>query len=100
MPELPEVETVLQALKPHLIGDKFTSIESYVMKLRAPIDLSDRPELINQAITRLYRRAKYIILGFENNYGLIIHLGMTGSWRLESTARERKKLKEPMKKYL
>ena len=91
MPELPEVETVLQALKPHLVNDKFTAIETYISKLRVPLELGDRPELINQTITNLYRRAKYIILEFENNYGLIIHLGMTGSFRLESTSIERQK---------
>lgn len=91
MPELPEVETVLQALKPHLLNDEFTSIQTYVSKLRTPFDLCNRTELINQPITDLYRRAKYIIIEFANNYGLIIHLGMTGSWRLESTSIERQK---------
>jgi len=91
MPELPEVETVLQALKPHLENDKFTSINTYISKLRTPLELSDRTELINQKITNLYRRAKYIILKLENGFGLIIHLGMTGSWRLESTSIERQK---------
>lgn len=91
MPELPEVETVLQALKPHLVKNKFTAIHTYINKLRTPLELSDRPELINQAITNLSRRAKYLILELENNYGLIMHLGMTGSWRLESTSSERQK---------
>jgi formamidopyrimidine-DNA glycosylase len=91
MPELPEVETVLQALKPHLLNDKFAAIGTHVSKLRTPLDLCDRPELINQSITNLSRRAKYIIIEFANNYGLIIHLGMTGSWRLESTSIERQK---------
>ena len=91
MPELPEVETVLQALKPHLVNDKFTSIETYISKLRTPLDLVDSPQLLNQTITNLTRRAKYIILELENNYGLIFHLGMTGSWRLESTSVERQK---------
>jgi formamidopyrimidine-DNA glycosylase len=91
MPELPEVETVLQALKPHLVNDKFISIQTYKTKLRTPLELSDRPELINKAITNLTRRAKYLILELENNYGLIIHLGMTGSWRLESTSLQRQK---------
>lgn len=91
MPELPEVETVRQALKPYLVNDKFTFIQTYVSKLRTPIDLCDRPELINQKITNLSRRAKYIIIDLENKYGLIIHLGMTGSWRLESPSLERQK---------
>lgn len=91
MPELPEVETVLQALKPHLVNDKFTAILTYKTKLRTPLEISDRPELINQTITNLTRRAKYLILELENNYGLIMHLGMTGSWRLESTSSHRQK---------
>jgi formamidopyrimidine-DNA glycosylase len=91
MPELPEVETVLRALKPHLINDRFTAIRTYVNKLRTPLDLADRPELLKQKITNLWRRAKYIILELENNYGLIMHLGMTGSWRLESPSIERQK---------
>jgi len=91
MPELPEVETVLQALKPHLVDNKFTSIKTYVPKLRGPLELEDRPELLNQSIVELYRRAKYMILTLANNYGLIIHLGMTGSFRLESTSLQRQK---------
>jgi formamidopyrimidine-DNA glycosylase len=91
MPELPEVETVLRALKPHLINDSFSAIETHVSKLRTPLDLAARPELLNQRITNLWRRAKYIILALENDLGLIMHLGMTGSWRLESPSVERQK---------
>jgi formamidopyrimidine-DNA glycosylase len=91
MPELPEVETVLRALKPHLINDSFTVIKTHVSKLRTPLDITDRPELLNQKITNLWRRAKYIILELENDYGLLMHLGMTGSWRLESPSIERQK---------
>jgi formamidopyrimidine-DNA glycosylase len=91
MPELPEVETVLRALKPHLINDSFTAIKTYVGKLRTPLDIADRPELLHQKITNLWRRAKYIILELENDYGLLMHLGMTGSWRLESPFIERLK---------
>ncbi len=91
VPELPEVETVMQALKPHLIGEKFTAINTYTSKLRTPLDIVDRPELLNQAIIKLWRRAKYIIIEFENNYKLIHHLGMTGSWRIESPSIQRQK---------
>ena len=91
MPELPEVETVLQALKPHLVGDSFSEINTHVSKLRTRLDLTDRPELLHQKITGLRRRAKYIILEMENGYKLIIHLGMTGSWRVESRSLERSK---------
>lgn len=91
MPELPEVETVLRALKPNLENDQFININTYVPKLRTVLDLEDRPELLNQKIIFLSRRAKYIILQFENGFGLILHLGMTGSWRLESSSIQRQK---------
>ncbi|RLD24300.1 MAG: DNA-formamidopyrimidine glycosylase [Bacteroidetes bacterium] len=91
MPELPEVETVLQALRPHLVNDKFTEINTYVNKLRSPLILSDVQGLLNQPIENLWRRAKYIVLKLKNGYGLIIHLGMTGSWRLESMSVDRQK---------
>lgn len=91
MPELPEVETVLRALKPNLENDQFVNIITYVPKLREVLDLDDRPEFLNQKITSLIRRAKYIILHLENGFGLILHLGMTGSWRLESTSIQRQK---------
>jgi len=91
VPELPEVETVMQALKSQLIGEKFTSINTYISKLRAPLDIVDRPELLKQPIIKLWRRAKYIIIELENNYKLINHLGMTGSWRLESPSLQRQK---------
>ena len=91
MPELPEVETVLRALKPNLENDQFININTYVPKLRTVLDLEDRSELLNQKIISLSRRAKYIILQFENGFGLILHLGMTGSWRLESSSIQRQK---------
>ena len=58
MPELPEVETVLRALKPNLENDQFININTYVPKLRTVLDLEDRPELLNQKIIFLSRRAK------------------------------------------
>jgi len=91
MPELPEVETVLQALKPHLLGEQIVCIVTYIDKLRTPLELSERLELLNSSITSLSRRAKYIILRLENHYGLLIHLGMTGSWRLETPSLHRQK---------
>ena len=78
MPELPEVQTVVNGIKDKLIGKKIIKFQKFTTKLRYPIDTK-----INQKITNLYvlnikRVAKYIIINLSNNYTLIIHLGMSG----------------------
>lgn len=78
MPELPEVETVKNMVKPLLEGATITSVKVMQPKLRWPIptDLADC--LVGQPINSIQRRAKYILFG--NPLGnMIIHLGMTGT---------------------
>lgn len=77
MPELPEVETIVNGLSPHLVGKKFSQVNIYQPLLRWPIPI-DLPEQIkNKPILSVNRRAKYILIGFERQY-LLIHLGMSG----------------------
>jgi formamidopyrimidine-DNA glycosylase len=80
MPELPEVETVRAGLHDVLVGNNLTVVSVYQSKLRYPVpgDLSDR--LAGQRIVSLARRAKYLLVAFEQ-HTVIIHLGMSGSLR-------------------
>ena len=77
MPELPEVETVVNAinksLKSMTIG-KFIIMNS---KLRWDINKNIPDVVKNKNIQNIYRRGKHIILRLDDGY-LIIHLGMTG----------------------
>ena len=83
MPELPEVETICKALSPHLINQKFLNCVVRNGSLRYQINEKIINNFIHQQkIKNIYRRAKYIILLFESNQGLCIHLGMTGSLRI------------------
>lgn len=93
MPELPEVETTKKSLEP-LLNQKVQAVRLYQSKLRWQIP-ADIDELEGYRLTKLNRRAKYLILDFEkatssfhkesvNGRGstqksLIIHLGMSGS---------------------
>lgn len=76
MPELPEVETTKNKIKPILIGQEITKIIAYVNKLRFPIT-EELTSLAGENVIDVYRRAKYIIIKLEKGY-LVIHLGMTG----------------------
>ena len=91
MPELPEVETVTKALRQNLLGAKFVDVQTHVEKLRYPLLLVLNRDFLHQPIIDIRRRAKYIVLEFGNNLALLMHLGMTGSFRLESSRSERRK---------
>ena len=78
MPELPEVETVVNGIKSKINNHKILRFEKYTSKLRYSIqkDLSSKIE--GCKVTNVFRRAKYIIINLSNNRSLIIHLGMSG----------------------
>ncbi len=85
MPELPEVETVANALRPHLVGRRITSAEVFIDKLRNTLDVHERTEIIGAKIRVVGRRAKYILVELDNCHAIVIHLGMSGSCRIESS---------------
>ena len=91
MPELPEVETVTRALKQTVEDRRLTRIEVYTDKLRYPVELSALEDHYPNHIRTIRRRAKYIIVELMNQQALLIHLGMTGSFRLESIKIDRRK---------
>ncbi len=89
MPELPEVETTLRGLQPHLIDRSITSIEIRQAKLRWPVS-AEILTLQQAKIITLSRRAKYILM-YTNKGNMIWHLGMSGSMRLLKEQQESSK---------
>jgi len=78
MPELPEVETVCQALKPVLEGQTLQKIQLNRPNLRYPFPDNLESNLIHQPISTVKRRAKYLLVEFRHGLTLIWHLGMSG----------------------
>jgi len=79
MPELPEVETTVNGIKPWLENKRIQKINVYNPSLRWAIP-DDLPEkYLTQKITSISRRAKYILIHLETKATLILHLGMSGS---------------------
>ncbi|MBA2476336.1 MAG: DNA-formamidopyrimidine glycosylase, partial [Actinobacteria bacterium] len=83
MPELPEVETVRASLEPALIGRRFERVEILDSRLVRP----DEPhevagELGGEVVASVERRGKYLVIRFESGRVLLVHLRMTGSFRL------------------
>ena len=77
MPELPEVETTVKGLKT-ILRKKIINVKIHTIKLRFKIPTSIKNILLNTKISNIRRIAKYIIIDLDNNYSLVIHLGMSG----------------------
>lgn len=80
MPELPEVETTLRGLEPHLIDRSITAISIKQPKLRWPVP-AEIMNLQHATIDKISRRAKYLLM-YTTRGNMIWHLGMSGSMRL------------------
>lgn len=77
MPELPEVETTLRGIKPHIEHQKIEQIVVRHHSLRWPIPQNIEKILKNQSIKNISRRGKYLLLQTEKGT-IILHLGMSG----------------------
>lgn len=78
MPELPEVETILNKLRPRILNATIARITTRRKDLRFPFPKNFATNLKGQKILKLSRRSKYLLLDLANHKTLIIHLGMTG----------------------
>ena len=79
MPELPEVEVVRRGLEPLLLGRRIADIESDGLPLRAPVPMTALGRWACGArVTRVGRRAKYLLWHLDNGALVLLHLGMTG----------------------
>ena len=82
MPELPEVETVRRGLQPAMEGSKIVKAEARRKDLRFPFQKDFVARLEGQTVTGLGRRAKYLLADLGSGDVLLMHLGMSGSFRL------------------
>jgi formamidopyrimidine-DNA glycosylase len=80
MPELPEVEVICRGIRSYLVGRTVIAIHCNGKRLRHPVPMEVmQRKMVNQVITTVERRAKFLQIGLEKGEMLIIHLGMTGN---------------------
>jgi formamidopyrimidine-DNA glycosylase len=82
MPELPEVETVRRGLEPAMVGARFDRVEQRRPDLRFPFPQNFQTRLIGRRVEALGRRAKYLLADLDDRHVLVMHLGMSGSFRI------------------
>src|SRR6185437_11273591 len=82
MPELPEVETVRRGLAPEMEGARFDKVEVNDRRLRWPIAKGFEQRITGTKVEGLGRRAKYLTADLSSGEVLLMHLGMSGSFRV------------------
>jgi formamidopyrimidine-DNA glycosylase len=82
MPELPEVETVRRGLAPAMEDARFVDVVAHRGDLRWPLPNDFVARLKGQKVVGLGRRAKYLLADLSSGDVLLMHLGMSGSFRV------------------
>jgi formamidopyrimidine-DNA glycosylase len=84
MPELPEVETVRRGLASAMEGEIVTRVTLNRPDLRFPFPPRFAERLQGRRILSVSRRAKYLMTELDDGLLLAMHLGMTGSFRVQA----------------
>jgi formamidopyrimidine-DNA glycosylase len=92
VPELPEVERVRQTLVPAMTGARFEHVALNRADLRQPFPRGFAKRLRAQTVLQLLRRGKYLLATLSSGDVLLLHLGMSGGFRVESTPAKRRRL--------
>lgn len=86
MPELPEVETVRLGLLPALEGVRIERLELRRPDLRFPFPERFAEKVSGRTVISLGRRAKYLLADLDDGAVVLMHLGMSGSFRIEEAS--------------
>jgi formamidopyrimidine-DNA glycosylase len=80
MPELPEVQTTVNNLKPKALNRAFVGVWSDWKKtIKKPANFFEfEKQIKNKKIKNVWRRAKNIIFDLTDGYSLLVHQKMTG----------------------
>ena len=96
MPELPEVEAVRRRLAPAMRGARIVRVELRRADLRRPFPTGFAARLQGRRIRAVGRRGKYLLLPLDSGDTLLMHLGMSGSFRIDRRGRRRARAAEPV----
>ena len=85
MPELPEVETIKEALKKSIGYSTINDVIINQNKLRAAIPDDFKEKVCGARIISYQRIAKYIVTNLSNGYSIVWHMGMSGRVKISDT---------------
>ncbi|WP_029608766.1 bifunctional DNA-formamidopyrimidine glycosylase/DNA-(apurinic or apyrimidinic site) lyase [Mycoplasma simbae] len=81
MPEMPEVATVVNLLRPKIVGQNIENVDVYNTKLIKNIDANSFiNSIVGSKIENIFNVGKYIVINLNNEMSIINHLRMTGKY--------------------
>jgi formamidopyrimidine-DNA glycosylase len=83
MPELPEVEAVRRQLEPAMRGARIEHVLLRRKDLRRPFPRAFASRLEGRRIRSVDRRGKYLLVALDSGDTVLMHLGMSGSFRID-----------------
>ncbi len=83
MPELPEVERTRRMLEPAMRGATIERVRLGRPDLRTPFPRGFEARLRGQTVADVARRGKYLLAILSSGDTLVMHLGMTGEFRID-----------------
>ncbi len=93
MPELPEVEIIKRGLQKYLIGHTIQGVQ-----ILDPLRISgSEKQIVGNIIIDIRRRGKGLLIDFDNNFSLAIHVKMTGQLIYRGEKTKDKKLSSKVK---
>jgi len=89
MPELPEVESVRRRIEPVMRGARIDRVLLRRKNLRRPFPRAFVSRLEGRRIQSVDRRGKYLLVALDSGETLLMHLGMSGSFRIDRDSNRR-----------
>jgi formamidopyrimidine-DNA glycosylase len=87
VPELPEVESARRLIAPAMARSRIDGVELHRPDLREPFPRRFVNRLTGETVLSLDRRGKYLLALLSSGETLLMHLGMSGSFRVERDRR-------------
>jgi formamidopyrimidine-DNA glycosylase len=78
MPELPEVQTVVNSLRPTLLGRGIVAVGLGRQDIVEPAGIELQAMLTGRSVRDIHRRGKRIVFTLDDAHRFYIHLGMSG----------------------
>jgi formamidopyrimidine-DNA glycosylase len=82
VPELPEVESVRRRIAPAMVRARIKAVDLRRPDLRRPFPRHFVKRLTGETVVALTRRAKYLLASLSSGETLVMHLGMSGWFRV------------------
>jgi formamidopyrimidine-DNA glycosylase len=88
MPELPEVQTVVNSLRPRIVGMTIKRADVLRDDIVEPKGFKLQPHLAGRIVGDVTRRGKRIVVTLDDGNVFYIHLGMTGRLTIDAPSSE------------